>query len=106
MVVVQPLLVATIVFSLPIARVVTKRRIRRTEWIGAITVAGGLAALLVVSKTDEGTDDALLGVWLAVGGACVGIASSSSSSRAGEIRRSVQGSSAPRRASCSGSRLR
>ena len=74
MVVVQPLLVATIVFSLPIARVVTKRRIRRIEWIGAITVAGGLAALLVVSKTDEGTDDASLGVWLAVGGACVAIA--------------------------------
>jgi drug/metabolite transporter (DMT)-like permease len=74
MVVVQPLLVATIVFSLPIAWVVTKRRIRGIEWIGAITVAGGLAALLVVSKTDEGTDDASLGVWLAVGGACVGIA--------------------------------
>ena len=74
MVVVQPLLVATIVFSLPIARVVTNRRIRRIEWIGAITVAGGLAALLVVSKTDEGTDDASLAVWLAVGGACVAIA--------------------------------
>jgi len=74
MVIVQPLLVATIVFSLPIARVVTKRQIRRIEWIGALVVTGGLAALLVVSKTDEGADDASLGVWLSVGGACIGIA--------------------------------
>jgi drug/metabolite transporter (DMT)-like permease len=74
MVIVQPLLVATIVFSLPIARVVTKRQIRGIEWIGALVVTGGLAALLVVSKTDEGADDASLGVWLTVGGACLGIA--------------------------------
>jgi drug/metabolite transporter (DMT)-like permease len=74
MVIVQPLLVATIVFSLPIARVVTKRQVRRIEWIGALVVTGGLAALLVVSKTDEGADDATLGVWLPVGGACIGIA--------------------------------
>jgi drug/metabolite transporter (DMT)-like permease len=74
MVIVQPLLVATIVFSLPIARLVTKRHIRRIEWIGASVVAGGLAALLIVSKTDEGTDDASVGVWLAVGAVCIGIA--------------------------------
>ncbi len=74
MVIVQPLLVATIVFALPIARVVTKRRIRRIEWVGALVVTGGLAALLIVSKTSEGSDDASIGVWLAVGGACVGIA--------------------------------
>ncbi len=74
MVIVQPLLVATIVFALPIARVITKRHIRGIEWVGALTVTAGLAALLIVSKTDEGTDDASLGVWLAVGGACIGIA--------------------------------
>jgi drug/metabolite transporter (DMT)-like permease len=74
MVIVQPLLVATIVFALPIARLLTKRRIRRIEWVGALVVTGGLAALLIVSKTSEGSDDASLGVWLAVGGACVGIA--------------------------------
>jgi drug/metabolite transporter (DMT)-like permease len=74
MVIVQPLLVATIVFSLPIARVVTNRQIHRVEWIGALIVTGGLAALLVVSQTAEGTDDAALGVWVAVGGVCIGIA--------------------------------
>lgn len=74
MVLVQPLLVATIVFSLPIARVVTKRRIQGIEWVGAGLVSGGLAALLVVSKTQEGTEDAAFGVWAAVGGVCIGIA--------------------------------
>ena len=73
MVIVQPLLVATIVFALPIARVVANRQIRGQEWVGALMVTAGLAALLIVSKTDEGTDDASLGVWLAVGGACIGI---------------------------------
>jgi drug/metabolite transporter (DMT)-like permease len=74
MVIVQPLLVATIVFSLPIARVVTKRQVRRVEWVGALIVTGGLAALLIVSRTDAGSDDAPLGRWLVVGGACVGLA--------------------------------
>jgi hypothetical protein len=74
MVIVQPLLVATIVFALPVARVVTKRPIRRIELIGALVVAGGLAVLLVVTKTEEGTDDASLARWLVVGGACLGIA--------------------------------
>ncbi len=74
MVVVQPLLVATIVFSLPIARAVTKRHIRGVEWIGALVVSGGLAALLIASQTAEGTDDASFGVWALVGGVCLGIA--------------------------------
>lgn len=74
MVIVQPLLVATIVFALPIARVATKREVRGLEWIGALIVSGGLAALLVVSQTDEGTDDAAFGLWTVVGGVCIGIA--------------------------------
>jgi drug/metabolite transporter (DMT)-like permease len=74
MVIVQPLLVATIVFSLPIARIVTKRDIRGIEWIGALIVTAGLAALLIVSQTAEGTDDAAFGLWAVVGGVCIGIA--------------------------------
>ncbi len=73
-VIVQPLLVATIVFSLPIARVVSGRPINRLEWIGALIVSGGLAALLIVSKTDAGRDDASFGLWMAVSAVCVGIA--------------------------------
>lgn len=74
MVIVQPLLVATIVFSLPIARVVTKRPIRGVELTGALIVTAGLAALLFVSQTAEGTEDAAFGLWVVVGGVCVGIA--------------------------------
>jgi hypothetical protein len=74
MVVVQTLLVATIVFALPIARFLMKRQIRRIEWWGAAIVAAGLAALLVVTKTAEGTDDTSVGRWLVVGGVCIGIA--------------------------------
>jgi drug/metabolite transporter (DMT)-like permease len=74
MVIVQPLLVATIVFSLPIARIVTKRPISGVEWTGALIVTAGLAALLFVSQTAEGTEDAAFGLWVVVGGVCVGIA--------------------------------
>ena len=74
MVVVQPLLVATIVFSLPIARVVTNRRIRRIEWIGAITGGRRPGRAARGEQDRRGHDDASLAVWLAVGGACVAIA--------------------------------
>jgi drug/metabolite transporter (DMT)-like permease len=74
MVVVQPLLVATIVFALPLGRLIEKRRILRSESIGAGLVTGGLAALLVVSKPSAGKDDASLLSWAVIGGATVGIA--------------------------------
>ena len=74
MVVVQPLLVASIVFALPLGRVIEKRRIKRTEVVGAALVTGGLAALLIVSKPAEGEDDASLLAWAVIGGASVGVA--------------------------------
>jgi hypothetical protein len=74
MVVVQPLLVASIVFALPLGRVIEKRPIHRTEVIGAALVTGGLAALLIVSKPAEGEDDASLLAWAVIGGASVGVA--------------------------------
>jgi drug/metabolite transporter (DMT)-like permease len=73
MVIVQPLLVASIVFALPLGWLLEHRPIRREELIGAVLVSGGLGALLVVSKPAEGTDDASLGAWLLIGGAAVGI---------------------------------
>ena len=74
MVIVQPLLVATIVFALPLARLIEKRRIQRSELFGAALVTGALAALLVVSKPSEGEDDASLLSWALIGGAAVGVA--------------------------------
>src|SRR5262249_8769054 len=72
--VVQTLLVATIVFALPIARFLLKREIRRIERRGAGIGAGGLAGLVIVPHAAEGTDDTSLGRWLVVGGVCIGIA--------------------------------
>jgi drug/metabolite transporter (DMT)-like permease len=73
-VVVQPLLVATIVFALPLGRVIEKRRVQRTDMIGAALVTGGLAALLIVSKPSAGEDDASLLSWAVIGGGAVGVA--------------------------------
>jgi len=74
MVVVQPLLVATIVFALPLGRILEGRRITRSEWVGAGLVAGGLALLLVVSKPAAGDDDASLLAWAVIGGGAVAVA--------------------------------
>jgi drug/metabolite transporter (DMT)-like permease len=74
MVVVQPLLVATIVFALPLGRLIEKRRIQRTDMVGAALVTGGLGALLIVSKPSAGEDDASLLSWAVIGGGAVGVA--------------------------------
>ena len=74
MVIVQPLLVASIVFALPLGRVLEGRRIRREELVGAVLVTAGLGALLIVSKPAEGTDDASLLSWAVIGGAAIGVA--------------------------------
>jgi drug/metabolite transporter (DMT)-like permease len=74
MVIVQPLLVASIVFALPLGRLLEGRRIRRSEMVGATLVTVGLAALLIASKPAEGTDDASLLAWAVIGGAALGIA--------------------------------
>jgi hypothetical protein len=74
MVLVQPLLVASIVFALPLGRLIEKRRITRSEMVGAGLVTGGLAALLLVSKPSAGEDDASLLAWAVIGGTALGIA--------------------------------
>ena len=74
MVVVQPLLILSIVFALPLGRVIEGRRIKRNEWIGAALVSVGLAVLLITAKTDAGSDDASFARWAIVGGATGGVA--------------------------------
>jgi drug/metabolite transporter (DMT)-like permease len=74
MVIVQPLLISSIVFALPLGRLLEQRRIRREEWIGATVVTVGLGLLLLVSKTDAGSDDASVARWVVVGGGAVGLA--------------------------------
>ena len=74
MVVVQPLLILSIVFALPLGRLLEGRRIKRNEWIGAALVTIGLAVLLITAKTDAGSDDAPFARWALVGAAAGGIA--------------------------------
>lgn len=73
-VVVQPLLVTSIVFALPLGRFISHKRITKMEIAGAALVAGGLFVLLVASAPNEGRDDAPLRDWLIAGGVCIGIA--------------------------------
>jgi drug/metabolite transporter (DMT)-like permease len=73
-VIVQPLLISTIVFALPLGRLLEDRRISRNEWVGAATVTIGLGTLLLVAKTSEGSDDAPFRRWLVIGGAAVAVA--------------------------------
>jgi drug/metabolite transporter (DMT)-like permease len=74
MVVVQPLLILSIVFALPLGRLLEGRRVKRNEWIGAALVSVGLAVLLITAKTDAGSDDASFGRWAIAGGAAAGVA--------------------------------
>jgi drug/metabolite transporter (DMT)-like permease len=73
-VVVQPLLVSSIVFALPLGFFISHKRILRIEVIGAVLVAVSLFVLLVASSPSEGRDDAPLKDWLISGGVCLGIA--------------------------------
>jgi Magnesium transporter NIPA len=74
MVIVQPLLILSIVFALPLGQLLEGRRIKRNEWIGAALVSSGLAVLLIAAKTDAGSDDASFARWALVGGATGGLA--------------------------------
>jgi drug/metabolite transporter (DMT)-like permease len=69
--VVQPLLVASVVFALPLGARLTGQRVRRTDIGAAILVVGALAAFLTIADPSGGRDDAPLGDWLIAGGACI-----------------------------------
>jgi drug/metabolite transporter (DMT)-like permease len=64
LVVVQPVLATTVVFSLPLGARLTSQRIGHRDVVAAIVVTAGLAAFLVVSDPSGGRDDAPVGDWL------------------------------------------
>lgn len=56
-VLVQPLIVAELLFALPLAALVAGARLGRREWTGALLVAGGLAAFVLIARpAGEATD--------------------------------------------------
>src|SRR4051794_21493056 len=72
--VVQPLLVSSVVFALPLGVRLTGQTVRRADVIAALVVAAALAAFLIVADPSGGRDDAPLREWMIACGACVGAA--------------------------------
>jgi drug/metabolite transporter (DMT)-like permease len=69
--VVQPLLVASVVFALPLGARLTGQRVRRVDIGAALLVTAALVAFLTIADPSGGRSDAPLGEWLVAGGACV-----------------------------------
>ncbi len=69
--VVQPLLVASVVFALPLGARLTGQRVRRLDVGAAFLVVAALVAFLAIADPSGGRDDAPLGDWLVAGGACI-----------------------------------
>lgn len=63
-VVVQPLLVLSVVFALPIGARFTGQRIGRREILGAVAVVIGLVIFTLVSNPEGGKDDATDRAWI------------------------------------------
>lgn len=70
--VVQPLLVFSVVFALPLGARLTGQRIRRADVAAALVVTVALGVFLVVADPSGGRDDAPLHEWLVAGGALGG----------------------------------
>ncbi|RKQ93021.1 hypothetical protein C8N24_2880 [Solirubrobacter pauli] len=64
--VVQPLLVSTVVFALPLER----RRVARREALAAVAVLAGLAVFVTLADPAGGHRDAAPAAWVAIFGAC------------------------------------
>ncbi|WP_413768600.1 DMT family transporter [Rhodococcus pyridinivorans] len=60
---VQPLLVASLLFALPLAAATTGRRVTRTTWLLAGALCAALAIFLLVGNPTEGTGDAAAVRW-------------------------------------------
>jgi drug/metabolite transporter (DMT)-like permease len=65
--VVQPLLVLSVVFALPLGAWLTAQRVQRLDIVAAIVVTGGLIAFLTIANPHGGRQDAPLGDWLVAG---------------------------------------
>src|SRR5690349_1709711 len=61
---VQPLLVTTLIFALPLAAFVDKRRLTRTEWGWAIVLAVALAVFMILGQPTAGIEQPPFRDWV------------------------------------------
>ncbi len=71
--VVQPLLVSSVVFALPLGARLTGQRVRRLDVLAAFLVVAALVVFLAVADPSGGREDAPLSEWLLAGGICVAV---------------------------------
>ena len=64
LVVVQPILATSLIFSLPLGARLTDQRVSRRDLLAAVAVTAGLAVFLIVGDPTGGRDDAPFGDWL------------------------------------------
>ncbi len=69
--VVQPLLIASLVFALPLGARLTGQQVRRADAGAALLVTTALVAFLTIADPSGGRADAPLDQWLLAGGACI-----------------------------------
>ncbi len=66
--VVQPVLVSSVVFALPLGAKLTGQRVHRIDVVAALMVTAALVAFLAIANPSGGRDDAPVGEWLITGG--------------------------------------
>ena len=71
--VVQPLLVSSVVFALPLGARLTHQKVRGLDVVAALVVTVALAVFLIVADPSGGRDDAPFGEWLVAIGICVAV---------------------------------
>lgn len=72
LIVVQPLLVASVLFALPLGAALERRRIGRRDWAAAGVTVAGLSVFLWAAHPARGLPDARAVDWLALGSATAG----------------------------------
>lgn len=71
-VLVEPLMASGLLFALPLGARMTGRRPGPRDWLGAVTLTGGLALFAATTRSGGGRSNAPLGVWL-FAGAIIGV---------------------------------
>jgi hypothetical protein len=70
---VQPLMVTTLLFALPLGARWAGHQLRRSEWVWAVLLATSLALFVVLGHPTDGVDRAPLRDWLPAGAVVVGL---------------------------------